>query len=516
MMMSGMSDTLSQSMMNNGGATSTQNNLISEIFASSGAANNAAHHGGNGVSSNASLVTHSGSLPSSHVPSSSHPSTSQSALSSVPTRHNQPYYFSEGEGGVAAANGSMNQGTNWASSLPPRGGTSSTLASSPYPSESIGTSSFPLAHTTLSSQGKSSVNSTSVNSSSLNSSSTNAHSSSASSLVDHSYSHWKSNVDNFSDGSTSLHPSSSGLSSLAGLSSSTPTSLTGVGTLGIQTESSMRPNHNASSGSASSASTRATAQGKNVWNGGVSNGSQRAGSQGSNGVVAQQNQNGQVGNQSQVGHQNVGHQNVGHMSQLGHNNGMISSNNSSKSNNAGLRTPTKQPPSGPAQPPHTPTFTTPFKSHHNRERLAHTAPSGAFGPPANLMLEGDFVQAEPKYGVKNPCWVCGEEATVECNLCPKVGLETFFCSGAHQQSVWKHHVRTCHPVSPMLASSFDSSTNSYHSGALPLPLSFHSFDPSASPYRLSSSLGAPVERREPPSQPPLPLYSSPSGRNKYS
>jgi hypothetical protein len=192
---------------------------------------------------------------------------------------------------------------------------------------------------------------------------------------------------------------------------------------------------------------------------------------------------------------------------------------------AGLRTPTKNQ-NASAHAPSTPTFTTPFKgaAAHAARHASHASMDQRGHHQTHTLDE--YVQAEPKYGVKNPCWVCGEEATVECNLCPKVGMETFFCSGAHQQFIWKFHVRTCHPVSTALAVSFD--TNSYHTG-IPSHLassSQHSihhqsynFDPV--PYRPGNSsthsdASSKSTVRDPPSQPPLPRYSSPSGRHKFS
>lgn len=208
--------------------------------------------------------------------------------------------------------------------------------------------------------------------------------------------------------------------------------------------------------------------------------------------------------------------------------------------------------------PHTPTFTTPFKgnaasrygpppspmhlpsmnhhhNHHNhsngnhhhhhhhqhgqgssqqqhQQSLAASSPAVAVANNPNLSQVivplmaphyEDFVQAEPKIGVKNPCWYCGEESTVECNLCPKVGLETFFCSGQHQAYIWKFHVRTCHPVSPTLAASFEK--DGYHP---PTQQSYGYGDinpilPPAPHQRRDSNFNS------------MPRYPSPGGRHKY-
>ena len=150
----------------------------------------------------------------------------------------------------------------------------------------------------------------------------------------------------------------------------------------------------------------------------------------------------------------------------------------------------------------------------------------------------EFQQADPKFGVKNPCWFCGEEATVECNLCPKIGLETFFCSPQHQTIVWKHHVRTCHPP---VTVSFEN--NSYNAGVIQMPPPPPSQQPPPAPQNTPPSYNpsydaysnnnnsssssnnnnnnnnnnsALQQRREPPQQPPLPRYSSPNARQSYS
>lgn len=211
-----------------------------------------------------------------------------------------------------------------------------------------------------------------------------------------------------------------------------------------------------------------------------------------------------------------------------------------------LRTPTKQQPAmsqgANAHVPHTPTFTTPFKgnagmpsspassrygpapspmhlstqnTHHHhhhqpqqQQQPTHLNPylSQVQAPIMAHHLE-EFSQAEPKIGVKTPCWYCGEEATLECNLCPKVGLETFFCSGQHQAYVWKFHVRTCHPVSPTLAASFEK--NSYHVAPAPQP-SF-GYEPF-----VSSHLRRESNNNNNNNNNYIPRYSSPSGRQKYS
>lgn len=202
----------------------------------------------------------------------------------------------------------------------------------------------------------------------------------------------------------------------------------------------------------------------------------------------------------------------------------------------GLRTPTKN--ASQANAPHTPTFTTPFKgsnttpasrygpppspmhlpssmnAHHHHQQHHHQSHSHhahAQAPVANPHLSQvvvpimaphyeEFAQAEPKIGVKNPCWYCGEESTVECNLCPKVGLETFFCSGQHQAYIWKFHVRTCHPVSPTLAASFEK--DGYH----PSTQQSYGYDailPAVNHQRRESNYNS------------MPRYPSPGGRHKY-
>jgi len=51
-----------------------------------------------------------------------------------------------------------------------------------------------------------------------------------------------------------------------------------------------------------------------------------------------------------------------------------------------------------------------------------------------------------KYGntalkISRPCCYCGEESGLECNLCAKIGLATYFCSVQHQSLMWKQHLQ---------------------------------------------------------------------------
>eukprot|EP01112_Ceratiomyxa_fruticulosa_P001727 TRINITY_DN11894_c0_g1_i1.p1 TRINITY_DN11894_c0_g1~~TRINITY_DN11894_c0_g1_i1.p1 ORF type:complete len:472 (+),score=115.28 TRINITY_DN11894_c0_g1_i1:77-1417(+) len=42
---------------------------------------------------------------------------------------------------------------------------------------------------------------------------------------------------------------------------------------------------------------------------------------------------------------------------------------------------------------------------------------------------------------QRPCCYCGEESSLECNVCAKTGYATFFCSPEHQSLMWKEHMR---------------------------------------------------------------------------
>lgn len=50
-----------------------------------------------------------------------------------------------------------------------------------------------------------------------------------------------------------------------------------------------------------------------------------------------------------------------------------------------------------------------------------------------------------KYAGRRPpdrqCCYCGEESSLECNLCAKAGLATFFCSPTHQSLMWSEHMQ---------------------------------------------------------------------------
>lgn len=218
---------------------------------------------------------------------------------------------------------------------------------------------------------------------------------------------------------------------------------------------------------------------------------------------------------------------------------------------AGLRTPTKSGSGMNLAPPHTPTFTTPFKSaggsstpssaspgsningssasrgfgshsHHHHgmhpsSSSSATSTSSSVSASSVLHALDEFQQADPKFGVKNPCWYCGEESTVECNLCPKIGLETFFCSPQHQTIVWKHHIKTCHPISPSFGGSYENTINSYNPSIHQMQQQQHTQNTyHATSYDHIPTYNPTNTRREPPSQPPLPRYSSPSARQNYS
>jgi hypothetical protein len=66
--------------------------------------------------------------------------------------------------------------------------------------------------------------------------------------------------------------------------------------------------------------------------------------------------------------------------------------------------------------------------------------------------------------VVRPCSYCGDESSMECTFCARMGLPaTFFCTAEHQTKMWKQHVKQHSNIDASSSSSSSSTLNVYSS-----------------------------------------------------
>ena len=78
------------------------------------------------------------------------------------------------------------------------------------------------------------------------------------------------------------------------------------------------------------------------------------------------------------------------------------------------------------------------------KRVLLFEPSTNFYFISLLLFTCFFFPFHRRYAGKTPpdrqCCYCGEESSLECNLCAKTGYATYFCSAQHQALMWKDHM----------------------------------------------------------------------------